>query len=93
MTVETGNSGVTMGGVFPGVYFGQWANPHTLKTFSYVEGDVTLCEAETVDEFVAHVRNMAAWHQENNEFRGIDTMCREPLRARFVEIGLGDLLH
>jgi hypothetical protein len=25
MTVETGNSGVTMGGVFPGVYFGQWA--------------------------------------------------------------------
>jgi hypothetical protein len=25
MTVETGNAGVTMGGVFPGVNFGQWA--------------------------------------------------------------------
>ena len=24
MTVETGNTGVTMGGVFPGVNFGQW---------------------------------------------------------------------
>ena len=37
-------------------YFGNWINPDRRMMFSYAEGDTTLVECETDEEFAAHVR-------------------------------------
>lgn len=75
-------------------YFGMWANPTKLAILSYVEGDVTLREAESTKEFVAEIRGIRQWNEENgNGFKGIDPMGNEDIEARFRALGLGDLLH
>jgi hypothetical protein len=75
-------------------YFGNWINPTKRIWFSYTEGDTTLIRCDTDAEFVAYVRETFAWYEERDGRRpGIDPGFSEDLKAAFVALGLGDLLH
>jgi len=74
-------------------YFGQWANPLTLKIMSYAEGDVCYKEADSPDEFVEELISMRDWHHEQGEKFAIDGMCCDKIIAAFKSIGAGDMLH
>ena len=75
-------------------YFGIWTNPTTLTTVQYIEGDVYREIAESVDEYVGHIRKMKADYEKmGSPIRGIDPMLNDEIADRFKEIGLGDLLH
>lgn len=74
-------------------YYGNWLNPFKWVLFSYCEGDCTTTECETAADFVSEVRRVAAYFQDNGGFRGIDPGLGPDLRERFIELGLGDLLH
>ena len=43
-------------------YFGTWANPAELVIFSYCEGDTTLQEAETPEEFATALHAIDVWN-------------------------------
>jgi len=75
-------------------YFGIWANPDLLIVATYCEGDITVRIAESDAEFVAEIREIKRWNEDNgHRFSGIDGMCNETLIDRFEALGLGDLLH
>ncbi len=75
-------------------YYGNWANPESLKMFSFVEGDLTLKQAETEQEFVEEIRSFVAWCGTTGyAFKGIDPGLGEDIAGRFKALGLGDLLH
>ena len=75
-------------------YFGIWTNPTTLTTVQYMEGDLTREIAESVDEYIEHIREMKTYMEKfGRRFIGIDPMLNSETENRFKEIGLGDLLH
>jgi len=75
-------------------YFGTWANPERRLIVTYCEGDVTKRTAETDAEFSAEIRGIKQWNEDQgHRFKGIDPGFNEALKARFVTVGLGDLLH
>jgi len=75
-------------------YFGIWANPTKLIIVTYAEGDITVEEADTIPEFVDAIRKLKLSYENYGiRFIGIDPGFNEPLKERFKEIGLGDLLH
>jgi hypothetical protein len=75
-------------------YFGTWANPFKFTIFCYCEGDTILTTCEDDTEFCGELRTIKRWNEENgHRFRGIDPGFNEPLKAKFCEIGLSDLLH
>ena len=74
-------------------YYGNWIQPDTKELFCYCEGDVTLVRCETDDEFVASVREMAAWQKEHGYWLGIDPGLTPEMKTKFTDLGLGDLFH
>lgn len=75
-------------------YYGQWCNPQELKIVSYAEGDITVTECESEEEFVEQLLEIKSWHNGSGwTFRGIDPGLNPDLKEKFVEIGAGDLLH
>ena len=80
-------------------YFGTWANPERLLLFTYCEGDTTLTECETPEEFVSEIREMKKWNEDmGHKFHGIDPGwpgkdSTNAIEQRFTELGLGDLLY
>jgi hypothetical protein len=75
-------------------YYGNWVNPHKRATFSFCEGDTTLVECDTDEEFVSHVRSVVDWHaQQDGAPAKIDGMCDPDLIAAFERLGLSDILH
>lgn len=75
-------------------HFGTWANPKTLTTVNYCEGDVTIETADTPEEFCNNLRNIKKWNEENGwKFCGIDCMCVPEIEESFTALGLSDLLH
>ena len=75
-------------------YFGTWANPFDLKIVTYCEGDITVNAAADSAEFVAELRSIKAWNDEQgHKFHGIDGMLRDDIIAQFKAIGCGGLLH
>jgi hypothetical protein len=75
-------------------YYGNWINPITLELFCYCEGDTTHTKCETVDEFVAALRQNIAWHNENGYGPAlIDCHTLPVIRDRLVALGLDDLTH
>lgn len=75
-------------------YFGTWANPTKLMIFSYCEGDTTLQEAETPEEFAAALRAIDAWNV--NAGYGparIDPGFDPDMKAAFEAVGLQDMLQ
>jgi len=72
-------------------YFGTWANPTTLTVVSYAEGDVTIEQADTPQEFGDALRAVKRWNDVNGYSFGIDTMCQAEIREGFQALGLADL--
>ena len=70
-------------------YYGTWTNPDTLQIVQYMEGDYITLTAESVEEYVQYFRD----YSQSDYFIGIDTMLNETLKSRFIELGLGELLH
>jgi hypothetical protein len=70
-------------------YFGTWANPKTLRVVQYCEGDLSIYDCETPEEFVSWLTEMAAAEY----FKGIDGMLNDELIKGFQALGLGRLLH
>ena len=75
-------------------YYGTWCNPTTRRIVNYAEGDVTVQQAETDEEFVAAIRELQQW----NDGHGwgplkIDGGMCEDLIGAFTRLGLADLLH
>jgi len=75
-------------------YFGTWANPTRLMIFSYCEGDTTLKEAASPEEFAAELWEIDAW----NRAHGYGPVRIDPgfdpvMRAAFEGLGLADILH
>ena len=75
-------------------YFATWANPTRLMIFSYCEGDTTLKEAESPEEFATELRRIDAWRraQECGPAR-IDPGFDPAMKAAFEGLGLADMLH
>ena len=73
-------------------WFGQWANPFARQILCYAEGDRTLIECGTDAEFTAMLEEIAAFHRENDEWKGIDTWSVR-LRERFAAAGAQHLVH
>ena len=71
--------------------YGHWANPEKHTIVAFVEGDSTTTTCENDGEFAAELRRMREWHQENDEWIGIDT-TQDALLARFTKQGMADLL-
>lgn len=74
-------------------YYGTWTNPTTFKIFSYCEGDCTITNCDTPEEYCAEVRRLADWNKDNGYWKGIDAGFPGPLVDRFHALGLADLLH
>ena len=74
-------------------YYGTWTNPFTLKIVTYCEGDITVEEAETPQEYVEAVHKLKAWNEESDRWLGIDGMLNDTIIAEFNKLGLGELLH
>ena len=75
-------------------YYGHWGNPFRRQILSYVEGDVTLRTLESDELYSAAVQEWADWSLgAHGEAGKIDGMCNEELKAAWVGLGLGDLLH
>jgi len=75
-------------------YFGRWANPETLEIISYCEGDITVCTAETPEEFTTEILavrdGIEKW---GSKFLGIDCGCSDKVINGFKAVNLGHLLH
>lgn len=75
-------------------YFGTWTSPAERKIVCYAEGDVTTQTADTDAEYVAAIRELAAWNDDHGWGPlKIDALANPPLAAAFIALGLGDLLH
>jgi hypothetical protein len=76
-------------------YYGNWVNPSERKTFSYCEGDTTLVECDTDEEFAAHVRESVKWHDEagHGPARIDPGLGHDGVRAALERAGLADLFH
>jgi hypothetical protein len=75
-------------------HFGIWCNPETLRIIQFVEGDIYDTQADTAAEFVQEIRDLKKWHDDNGHtFHGIDPGLNPARKQRFVDLGLGDLLH
>ncbi len=61
---------------------------------SYCEGDTTLKEAATPDEFVAELVDIDAWNRANGYGPArIDPGFDPAMKATFEALGLTDMLH
>jgi len=80
-------------------YFGTWANPYRLRIVNFAEGDVTIQDAESQDEFASALRTLAEWNATagyrlpSGKPLGIDPGLNDALRQRFMDLGLGDLVR
>lgn len=73
-------------------WFGQWANPFDRQIIIYAEGDRTLIECGTDAEFTAKLDEIAGFHHNNDEWKGIDTWSVR-IRERFVAASARHLVH
>ena len=74
-------------------YYGQWANPFKRQIVSYAEGDVTVINADTDDEFIAEMKRISKWHKDYGESFNIDPGLNPDHKYKWVSLGLSDLLH
>ena len=62
--------------------------------FSYCEGDTTLKEAASPEEFASELRAIDAWNRANGYGSArIDPGFDPVMKGEFERIGLADMLH
>jgi hypothetical protein len=75
-------------------YFGTWAHPIRLLIFNYCEGDTTLKEAVSPEEFAAELRAIDEWNiRAGHGPARIDPGYDPGMKADFERLGLADMLH
>jgi hypothetical protein len=75
-------------------YFGTWANPTRLLIVNHCEGDTTLKEAASTDEFASELRDIDAWNRAQGHGPArIDAGYDPAMKAAFEALGLADMLH
>ena len=75
-------------------HFGTWANPTRLMICSYCEGDTTLKEATSPEEFAAELREIDAWNRAHGCGPArIDPGFDPAMKAAFEAPRLADMLH
>lgn len=74
-------------------YYGTWCSPNKKQIVTYCEGDITVTTCKSDEEFVAELRRLAEWNRERGYWKGIDPGLTDVFRNRFVDLGVGDLLH
>ena len=75
-------------------YFGTWANPTRLMIFNQREGDNTLTEAASPEEFAAELRAIDSWNRADGYGPArIDPGFDPVMKAAFEALGLADMLH
>jgi hypothetical protein len=75
-------------------YFGTWANPTRLMIFSYCEGDTTLKEAASPEEFAAELREIDQWNRAQGYSPArIDPGFDPAMKAAFEALALTYILH
>ena len=75
-------------------YFGTWAHPTRLLIFNYCEGDTTLKEAGSPEEFAAELRDIDAWNRAHGYRPArIDPGFDPAMKAAFEGLGLTAMLH
>ena len=74
-------------------YFGQWANPATLKIVKFQEGDLEVQECEGPEEFVQTLEELHEWSAGLGYWLGIDPLLDTEIEQGFRRLGLGNLLH
>ena len=74
-------------------YFGTWANPYKFVIFCYCEGDciTTICEDE--EDFAREMQTLFQWNTESGYTCAIDPGLKPENKSRWIELGLGELLH
>lgn len=73
-------------------YFGQWANPFTRTIIGFAEGDETTIKCADDERFLAELQRIRAWHEEHNQWKGIDAW-NQKLINRFTDAGACELLR
>lgn len=71
-------------------YFGVWVNPKKWMTLSYAEGDWSLVECPTVEQYLDEIKRMCLFYGEGYVAKAIDhdgsvTIYRQD-RAEFVKV-------
>jgi hypothetical protein len=74
-------------------YYGTWTNPERREVFTYCEGDTTLVQCDTDDEYKQAVTEVADWNKQAGYWLGIDPGLKPEMKRRFEKLGLADLLH
>ena len=75
-------------------YFETWANPTRLLISSYCEGDTTLKEAASPEEFAAELREVDAWNRAHGYGQArIDPGFDPAMMAASEGLGLAGMLH
>ena len=73
-------------------WFGQWAHVFERKVATYAEGDLTIIECDTDEEFVAELEKVADFARRNNRWKSIDTYWDDVTRG-FMTAGASHLVH
>lgn len=74
-------------------YYGIWVNPTELKIFSYCEGDCSLEEAESKEEFCERMRSVKKWHVEHYKVWFMFTEAHAEIHQAFLDLGLADVIE
>ena len=75
-------------------YYGMWCSPTRRMIVSYCEGDVTMHEAETDQEFVEALDKISAWNVEHQGGPArIDPGLNPAMKEAFIAIGAAHLLY
>ncbi len=75
-------------------WFGTLASPGERTIVNFAESDVTRTICETDEEFATALREIDNWNREKGYGPApIDPGFDPALKAAFVAVGLGDMLH
>jgi hypothetical protein len=75
-------------------YFGTWANPTRLLIFNCCEGDTTLKEAWSPEDFAAELRDIDAWNRAHGHGPAWIGPGYDPaMKAAFEALLLAETLH
>jgi hypothetical protein len=75
-------------------HFGTWANPTQLLIFNYCEGDTTLKEAASPEDFAAELWEIDVWNRAHGYGPARIGPGYDPaMKVAFEALGLREMLH
>ena len=74
-------------------YYGAWANIDELLIVTYIEGDITIIQCDTLNEFREQLYSMNEYEIKGGNRLRIDPGLSLDTSLKYHKAGLGDLLH